>query len=307
MGFRHIYIKKAELLSYQHGSLLIKKEDDVIEIPLEDIASILLEDPLAKITGVLLSELASYYIVLITCDKHYLPSSMTIPMNRHYREFKVFEKQLNIKKTVQSQIWSKIIAYKLENQIATLTICGCDDDRIMTMKIIKDDIKSGDKTNREAVGAKIFFTTLYGNTFVRNQNGSDGMNMALNYGYSIMASSLTRILAMYGFHTMIGIHHESKTNSYNLSYDFVEPFRAIVDLYVFKHRDDIYDPLSKEIRLGLIELLQESVVLNDKHYSVQNAMEELVKSYIRCLDEQDSSYLLLPYIEYDEPNRNNKL
>lgn len=307
MGYRHIYIKKAKHLSCRHSCLIIQKEDNVIEVALEDIASIILEDRETTVTSALLAELASNYITIITCDKQFLPCSMTIPMNMHYRELKVFNMQLNVKRPVLSQIWSSIVAIKLENQIAAMTLCHCDETRIQAMITTKKEIKSGDKTNREAVGAKIFFTSLYGNTFTRNHNASDGINMALNYGYSIMASNITRILSMYGFHTMIGVHHDSKTNSYNLSYDFVEPFRAVVDMFVYNHRDDIYNPLSKEIRLGLIELLQESIMLNEKHYSIQNAMEEVIKSYIQCLDKQDSSFLVLPRIEYNETENNNKL
>lgn len=307
MGYRNIYIRNAKHLSYRHCSLIIEKDNETIEISLEDIATILLEDHKTTITASLISELSKNYIVLITCDKRYLPCSLIIPMNMYYRELKVFNQQLETKKTVISQLWSLIISAKINNQISALEICKCNEERIDILKELRKDIKSGDKTNREAVAAKIFFNTMYGSTFTRNHNSEDELNMALNYGYSIMAANMTRILTMYGFHTMIGLHHDSKTNSFNLSYDFVEPFRAIVDIFVYQHKDELFIPLSKDIRYGLINLMQETVVINNKNYSIQNAMEEVVLSFKKCLDKQDSSFLILPSIKINETDIDNEL
>lgn len=307
MGYRNIYIKHALHMSYKHCSLILEKEDDVIEIPLEDIATILLEDHKTTITSALISELAKNYIVLIMCDKRYLPCSMMIPIHTYYRELKVFNQQLDAKKTMISQLWSFIVSSKIKNQMSVLEICKCDQKYIEMLKEICKKIKAGDKTNREAVAAKIFFHAMYGSTFIRNHNSEDAINMALNYGYSIMAAHMTRVLTLYGFHTMIGLHHDSKTNNFNLAYDFVEPFRSLVDLYVYKHKDEIFSPLSKEIRYDLINLTQETVILEGKNYSVQNAMEEIVLSFKKCLQKQNSSLLVLPSIKINEKDRDNEL
>lgn len=306
MGYRQVYIRKARKLAVKHQSLLIVNDEQVLEIPLEDIASILLEDQQTVITSRLLSALSENYITMIICNERYQPSSISMPMYMHYRQLKVFYQQMEVKKPLLSQIWASIVRAKIINQITILELNKCSDEKIQKMKIEVKQIQSGDKTNREAVCAKLFFNTLYGSFFVRDHNGDDGINMALNYGYTIMAAQITRVLTMYGFHTMLGIHHCSQQNNFNLSYDFVEPFRAIVDKYVYDHKDELDSSLAIQTRKDLIALLQESVLINDKRHSVQNAIEEMVLSYIKCLDNDDSSFFVIPTLLY-EPGNNLQL
>lgn len=295
MTYRQIYIKSAEHLYYRESKLIVKnKEEKEIETPLEDIAVIILEDSTTTLTSRLLSAMAEYYIVLITCDKKFLPTSITMPLNHHYKQLEVFNLQITAKKTLNSQLWSKIITAKINYYIAIMEFFECDEERIKKMKSEVKEIKYGDKTNREAICARIFFSSLYGPNFIRNHTSCDGINAALNYGYSIMAAHISRLLTMYGFNTMIGIHHDSKTNSFNLSYDIVEPFRACVDKYVYEHLDELTSPLSRDIRKGLINLMESRIVCDGMYYSIRNAMEEVVKSYLQCLKNDDSKYLILP-------------
>lgn len=163
-------------------------------------------------------------------------------------------------------------------------------------------MQSGDKTNREAIAAKIFFEAMYGNVFSRKRKSEDAVNAALNYGYSIIAGQVTRVLTMYGFNTNIGIHHESMNNSFNLriSVMILWNLSPVVDLYVYKHLNELDYPLPIAIRKELIELLQFKVKLNNKFYNLQFAIEETVKSYIKCLENDDSSLLCLPELTIDE-------
>ncbi|HAH94029.1 MAG TPA: hypothetical protein DCM01_09440 [Dielma fastidiosa] len=74
----------------------------------------------------------------------------------------------------------------------------------------------------------------------------------------------------------------------------------VVDLYVYKHLNELDYPLPIAIRKELIELLQFKVKLNNKFYNLQFAIEETVKSYIKCLENDDSSLLCLPELTIDE-------
>lgn len=111
MSYRQIYIRKAEKLSLRHHSLIIKKENEEIAIPLEDIASLLLEDHQTVITAALLAALSDYYITLIICDEKHLPITQTLPMNMHYKQLKVFYDQLGVKKPFNSQLWNRLIHF----------------------------------------------------------------------------------------------------------------------------------------------------------------------------------------------------
>lgn len=149
MGYRQIYIKKAKHLSVKHESLIVHKDDTIIEVPLEDIASILLEDHTTTISTSLISELSNNYITLITCNKKFLPSSIIIPMHMHYRQLRVLKMQLNIKKPLESQLWAKIIKSKIQNQIIAMQLCKVNENAISYVKKHAKEIHSGDKTNRE--------------------------------------------------------------------------------------------------------------------------------------------------------------
>jgi len=58
--------------------------------------------------------------------------------------------------------------------------------------------------------AKYFFQKLYGKDFVRFAD--DNINGALNYGYKILTSALSRTLISYGLNNHLGIKHCGPTN-----------------------------------------------------------------------------------------------
>ncbi len=50
-----------------------------------------------------------------------------------------------------------------------------------------------------------------------------------NYGYSLVLSAINREVSANGYLTQLGIFHNNMFNHYNLSCDFMEPFRILVD------------------------------------------------------------------------------
>jgi CRISPR-associated protein Cas1 len=211
----------------------------------------------------------------------------------------VLNKQLKVKKPLNSQLWGRIVLAKLSNQRKLLEIKNRNQYYIEQISGYIDELKSNDKTNREALAARAFFSGLYGEYFSRKRKSEDEINIALNYGYTILAMALCRYLCMYGFNTIIGIHHESKSNNFNLAYDFVEPFRPIVDGFVYDNLDNLNFPITTDIKMGLIKLLTKRIRLNNKNYLVEHAMEEMILSYIKALDSNDSSMLYVPEIVDD--------
>ena len=98
-----------------------------------------------------------------------------------------------------------IYAVVIDNQYRCLNYAGLEKKKAESIRLLEDDIISGDKTNREAVAAKKYFQLLFGSTFRRNDE--DITNAALDYGYSIMRSSVCKTLTVYGFNCVLGIHH----------------------------------------------------------------------------------------------------
>ena len=142
----------------------------------------------------------------------------------------------------------------------------------------------------------MYFRSLFGSDFIRFYD--DNVNAALNYGYTIIASAIIRNLAVYGLNTYLGIHHISKINNFNLAYDFLEPYRSVVDKFVYDNKDDIVLPLSFEFRKKLINLLNEEVLHLNKKYTIEYSIGLLIKSYIKSFSTGEIK-LDLPSIIYE--------
>src|SRR5690625_1742924 len=115
MAYRHIVIGNPAKLSTSNEQLVIKQEES-INIPLEDIVTVTLEDPAITITSALLSKCTEYHVELIICDRKRMPSGIVQPFHRHSRQKSVLEMQLALGKPFKKRVWQKIIIQKLENQ-----------------------------------------------------------------------------------------------------------------------------------------------------------------------------------------------
>ncbi len=61
----------------------------------------------------------------------------------------------------------------------------------------------------------------------RDPEGTDVVNLALNYGYGILYSVMERYLVMAGLDPYLGILHTIKSGKPSLVFDIVEPFRPV--------------------------------------------------------------------------------
>lgn len=281
MGYRQVYIKKCEKLSFKDSQLVVLKDDEETKIPLEDINYVLLEDATTIVTTRLLAEFGKNAIALIICDEKHEPTSIMYPYNYHYKQLENLEIQLQNTQSLKDELWKLIIESKIKNQRKVLEIKTTDEYTIEKIDNFIDSVDPGDTGNREGLAAKMYFRSLFGSDFVRHFD--DGVNAALNYGYTILRSCLVRLLSIYGLLTYYGINHKSKTNNFNLAYDLVEPFRPIVDEYVFDHMEELTDDLSYEIRKELVNILNYEIISEGKRCTVEYAMDLLVKSYIKAL------------------------
>lgn len=282
MGYRQIFIKRSEKLSFKDNQLVVTKDDIDTKVPLEDINYVIIEDATTIVTTRLLAELGKNAIALIVCDERFEPTSIMYPYNHHYKQLENLELQLTNTNLLKDELWKLVVVQKINNQRRLLEIKTADEYTIEKLDIFISEVEPGDVGNREGLAAKMYFRSLFGSNFVRHFD--DGVNNALNYGYTIFRSALVRLLSVYGLLTYYGINHKSKTNSFNLAYDFVEPFRPVVDSFVFEHMSELNEELSYDIRKQLINLLNYEVVCDGKKCTVEYAMELLVKSFVKALN-----------------------
>lgn len=281
MGYRQVFIKRSEKLSFKDNQLIVLKDDEETKVPLEDVNYILLEDCTTILTSRLLAEIGKNAIALIICDEKHEPSSIMYSYNYHYKQLENLELQLNNTNSLKNELWRLVVTSKIKNQKRILEIKTKDEYTIEKLDNFISEVDSGDSGNREGLAAKMYFRSLFGSNFIRHFD--DGVNNALNYGYTILKSCLVRYLSIYGLLTYYGINHKSKTNNFNLAYDLMEPFRPLVDSFVFDHIDELNEDLSYEIRKKLVNILNYEVIADGKRCTVEYSMDLLVKSYIKAL------------------------
>lgn len=296
MGYRQVIIKKSEKLHFKDNQLIIDKDESSIKVPLEDISYILIEDSSTVLTTRLLAELGKNAISLIVCDEKFEPTSIMYPYNYHFKQLDVFSHQLEIDDSIKNEFWNQIVKRKIENSIRVLEMTSKEEFPISKLTEYINEITDGDSKNREGLAAKMYFRSLFGSDFIRFYD--DNVNATLNYGYTIIASAIIRNLAVYGLNTYLGIHHSSKINNFNLAYDFLEPYRSVVDKFVYDNKDDIVLPLSFEFRKKLINLLNKEVLHQNKKYTIEYSIGLLIKSYIKSFSSGEIK-LDLPSIIYE--------
>ncbi len=296
MGYRQVIVKKSDKMHFKDNQLVIEKENASSKIPLEDISYVLIEDSTTVLTTRLLAEFGKNAIALIICDETFEPTSIMYPYNYHFKQLEVFSRQLEITEDVKNEFWNQIVKRKIENSVRVLEMTSKEEFPIFKLNEYINEVVDGDIKNREGLAAKIYFRSIFGSDFIRFYD--DKINAALNYGYTIIASAIIRNLAVFGLNTYLGIHHNSKINNFNLAYDFLEPYRSIVDKYVFDNQDEIVFPLSFEFRKKLINLLNKEVLHNNKKYTVEYSISLLIKSYIKSFSTGEI-ILDLPMIMYE--------
>lgn len=296
MGYRQVIIKKSEKIHFKDNQLIIEKDNNSTKIPLEDINFVLIEDSTTILTTRLLAEFGKNAISLIICDEKFEPTSIMYPYNYHFKQLDVFSHQLEISEEIKNEFWNQIVRKKIENSIRVLEMTSKDELPITKLTQYTSEIVDGDIKNREGLAAKMYFRSIFGSDFIRFYD--DNINAALNYGYTILASAIIRNLAVFGLNTFLGIHHNSKINNFNLAYDFLEPYRSIVDKYVYDNKDNIVYPLTFEFRKSLINLLNKEVYHNEKKYTVEYSIGLVIKSYIKSFSTGEVK-LDLPTIIYE--------
>lgn len=296
MGYRQVVIKKSDKIRFGDNQLIIEKEGMDTKVPIEDVNFVLLEDFTTIITARLLAEFGKNSISLIVCDEKYNPTSILYPYNYHFKQLEVFNNQLQLTEKIKAILWQSIVKKKIENSIKVIEMTTKDEPLLLKLNEFLNEVKENDETNREGLTAKMYFRSIFGSNFIRFYD--DKINAALNYGYTIIATAIIRNLAVFGLNTYLGIHHNSKINNFNLAYDFLEPYRCLVDKYVYDNAEKLTYPLSFSTRKDLVNLLNKEVIHQSKKFTVDYSIGLIIKSYIKSFSTGEIT-LDLPTIDYE--------
>ena len=100
------------------------------------------------------------------------------------------QSQFQLSGRTRDRIWKKIVVNKIINQSKCLEN-NLHNENVKLLVNLAKDVSSGDKSNKEAQAARIYFKDLYGKQFKRGRY-NDIINSGLNYGYSILRSFIKR-------------------------------------------------------------------------------------------------------------------
>lgn len=288
MGWKTVIVGSEAKVSLSLNKLKIKIGNEFQNVPLGDIDTVIFSHNRVIITIPLLSALVENNINIIICDEKNDPIGIFQPFNGHSLVFKRLNAQINWKLTRKKKLWKRIIELKIQSEIDALILEKRQVKVIEQLKVYRESVYTDDQTNREAASARMYFTEMFGDGFTRDIPNIQ--NYALNYGYKILASYISRCIASRGLITQLGIHHIGESNPFNLTYDFIEPLRAIIDLWVIESITDTFNaPLKQE----LIGILNYRVYVKDKWMRLNGAIEDIVDSYIAYLDERSNEVLYI--------------
>lgn len=271
MSFRTVVITKQAKISYKNRFLVVKQDIDEKYIHLSEIDTIIVDSISVSISSYLLKELADNKINIIFCDDKHNPYGELHPFySRHNSSKKILE-QVKWTNKEKDLVWQAIVKNKILNQALLLKKIKSKQHDLITSYI--KEVTIGDKTNREGHAAKVYFNSLFGKNFVRGNN--DKINVSLNYGYAILLSTVSKEIVNNGYLTQLGIHHKNEFNPYNLACDLMEPFRIIIDSFVYYNKDK---ELDSSFKLDIINIFNNTYTFNNKKYTLKDIIGLYVKN-----------------------------
>lgn len=284
MSWRTIVITSRCKLDYKMGFMVVRAEETK-KVFLDEIAVLLIENPAVSLTGSLLEALVEKKIKVIFCDAKRSPNAELVPYYNSYDCSRKIKAQIAWTTDVKGAVWADIVAEKIRKQADFLEELEKFSEAGLLRSYLSQ-IQAHDSTNREGHAAKVYFNALFGMDFTRSEENA--VNAALNYGYSIILSAFNREIVAHGYLTQLGIFHDNMFNHFNLSCDLMEPFRILVDRKV---KGMNFSDFTSEEKHMLLNVLNETVVINQTKQTVLNAVKYYTGSIFDSLNEGDLSLI----------------
>lgn len=241
-------------LSLKNCQLVLAFKDDPdnkMTIPIEDIGVVIIENQQVSITVPLMNALIEGNVQVVVCNDRGMPSAMLQSLESNNLQGENLRNQMNAGEVLKKQLWKQIVEAKIRNQAALLNKVGQEGD---ILKQYYRNVKSGDSDNREGIAARVYFSELFGESFIRDRT-LPGINALLNYGYTILRAATARALVSSGLLPAIGIFHHNRSNAFPLADDIMEPYRPYVDEIVYALSMQGKMELTKDVKADLIQVL----------------------------------------------------
>ena len=216
-------------LSRYRGFMTVSRQGvEQGRVALDDMGVLLCNAHGLTYSNNLLTELARRGVAVVLCGPNHLPVSWLWPLEGHHVQALRMRRQLEASKPLGKRLWQAIVRAKIAQQqhVLDLLQAPSDDFRDLARRV-----RSGDPDNVEAQAARRYWPRLFGPDFRRERFGASP-NPFLNYGYTVLRSTVARAIVAAGLHPSLGVHHHNRANPMCLVDDLMEPFRPLVDYTV---------------------------------------------------------------------------
>ena len=282
MSWRIVEIENQAKLDYKMGYMVVRGLETK-RVLLDEIGILLIENPAVSLTGILIEALTEKKIKVIFCDRKRNPVAELMPHHGCHDSAAKIRTQIVWEQNIKDIIWRDIVSEKIRKQSEFLMEIGKIQQAGMLSEYVKQ-VELADSTNREGHAAKVYFNALFGMDFTRSADIP--ANAALNYGYSLVLSAINREVSANGYLTQLGIFHNNMVNHYNLSCDFMEPFRILVDRMVYSMQPTKFEQDEKHF---MWTLLDQKVMIDGQNQFVMNAIKIYTKSVLDAINDKDSA------------------
>ena len=280
MGWRTVIVNTHSKLSYKNNHLIFKNASRTELIHLSEVDILLLETTDIVLSTMLIKRLVDENILVIFCDDKRLPTAYLMPYYGRHDSSLQLSRQIAWNEDVKAEIWTTIIAQKILNQAFYLGSCGFL-EKSQSVIDLYHGLDLFDPSNREGHAARIYFNTLFGNDFNREQDSD--VNAALDYGYTLILSMFAREIVLSGCMTQFGLKHANQFNQFNLASDIMEPFRPIIDRIVYENRNSSFVKIKRE----LFTIFSDTFHYNSKDMYLSNIVSDYTKKVIQALNQPE--------------------
>ncbi len=290
MAFRTLEISKPSEIHIKTGEMIIQQEECTVEIPLEDLMTIVCIGSGIRLSTQALGKICDNGISLMVMDEKYRPVGIMNSVEGNSRQMEVMTHQISLPETLKNRLWIEIVRQKLANQGRVLRLLNRKGEEQLID--LSEKVLNQRADYCEAAGAKTYFEILQPGITRREE---DPINSQLNYGYAVVRNALIRNLLSAGFQPGLGIHHCNQLNAFNLADDLIEPWRPIVDLTAYSNPAQ-NQKLSKEERYIMAHVLHNACLMDKRKVSILSGIECMVESLKRIMVDKSDEDLKLPTV-----------
>jgi len=282
MTWRVVTVTQCAKLDLRLNHMVVRRQEDTQRVNLNELEAVVIESTMVSMTAALLVALTRQKIRVIFCDEKHNPQSELQPYYACHDCSRKIEQQISWESQLKSALWQRVVREKIKNQRLHLCRRTASQDVIHLLAKYESEVEPADCTHREGIAARAYFAALFGTEFSRD--GPGPVNAGLNYGYQMVLSIFNRELKANGYLTELGIFHNSQHNPFNFSSDLMEPFRPLVDTWVY---DCGFTQFATEEKRKMQNMLDMTVMIHNRQQLLHHAIRIYVNSIARALNSGD--------------------